>query len=307
MGLSSGITNNVVALAWWNSNLYAGGRFEAAGDMVVGNIAQWNGGSWQSLAGGCNSNVLTMAVWRGDLYVGGRFTMVGDVAVSRLARWDGNQWHNVGDGVDGSEEFPGPAVRALAASPEGLYVAGQFTTAGSVPATNIARWDGTNWHALKQGWSGTVNAIAARDGEVFVGGALTDPDGQSIDGVMRWDGTNWHSLGTGVDDRTGNARVFALLARQDDVFVGGRFTSAGGKPSANVARWVRHPRLRISKLNAGNQVSVRVTGEPGIHLHLETSTDLKHWNPFDWEDQEHSQRAWEQMDGATRFFRTRNP
>ena len=32
-----------------------------------------------------------------------------------------------------------------------LYVGGQFTMAGGVPANNIARWDGTSWTPLDAG------------------------------------------------------------------------------------------------------------------------------------------------------------
>src|SRR4051794_21393472 len=35
-----------------------------------------------------------------------------------------------------------------------LYVGGQFTTAGGVITTNIAKWDGTNWTAVGTGFAG---------------------------------------------------------------------------------------------------------------------------------------------------------
>ncbi|SPE50518.1 hypothetical protein SBV1_1150008 [Verrucomicrobia bacterium] len=58
-----------------------------------------------------------------------------------------------------------------------LYAGGQFTTAGGVPATNTAKWDGSAWSALGSGISGGNNnsvpvlALAADGaGHLFAGG-----------------------------------------------------------------------------------------------------------------------------------------
>jgi hypothetical protein len=51
-----------------------------------------------------------------------------------------------------------------------MYVGGDFTTAGEVTASHVARWDGRQWHALG---AGAVNGV---DGQVldllFVNGTL---------------------------------------------------------------------------------------------------------------------------------------
>ena len=43
-------------------------------------------------------------------------------------------------------------VNALAVSGTNLYAGGCFTTAGGVPANNIAKWNGSAWSALGRGW-----------------------------------------------------------------------------------------------------------------------------------------------------------
>ncbi|HEX5131188.1 MAG TPA: hypothetical protein VFX92_01745, partial [Candidatus Krumholzibacteria bacterium] len=55
-------------------------------------------------------------------------------------------------GVDGP-------VHALAAAPDALYVAGEFSSASGIPAANIARWDGTSWSPLGAGIDGPVFAL----------------------------------------------------------------------------------------------------------------------------------------------------
>ena len=52
-----------------------------------------------------------------------------------------------------------------------LYAGGDFTTAGGVPASNIAKWDGRAWSALGSGLDDEVWALAADGtGRLLVGG-----------------------------------------------------------------------------------------------------------------------------------------
>jgi hypothetical protein len=305
--LGDGLAGTVVSLAWWQSNLYAGGRFQMSGSNRVQNIARWDGSSWQSLGGGCNSNVNAVVEWRGELYVGGRFNESGGVAVSGLAKWNGTQWADVGGGVSGigdDDESTGATVVSLAVGADGLYIGGQFTVAGTVSATNIVRWDGTNWHTLGGGWPGLLSAIAVRDRHVFVGGAVNDENGETADGILRWDGSRWSKLGSGISDPARRMRVSALLARENDLFVGGRFPFAGGKPSANVARWVERPQLRIDcEVDALGSMRARVRGEPGLSLRLETSTDLREWNLIESDNDNRHEVRFGAPTSAKRFYR----
>ena len=133
--------------------LYVAGEFLTAGGEPVSRIATWNGAEWAPLAGGgANDRISSLNVWddgSGDgpaLYVGGFFTMAGGADARSIARWDGVQWSPLGSGIDGG------TVLAMAAYDDGsgpaLYAAGSFTTAGGVPADDIARWDGNQWSAL---------------------------------------------------------------------------------------------------------------------------------------------------------------
>src|SRR5689334_24518190 len=50
------------------------------------------------------------------------------------------------------------SANALLVSGSDLYVGGGFTNAGGVPASHIAKWDGSNWSALGGGLDNTVFA-----------------------------------------------------------------------------------------------------------------------------------------------------
>lgn len=64
----------------------------------------------------------------------------------------------------------------------------------------LARWDGSQWHALGSRISnGTVYAIATSGSDVYIGGSFTNASGvSSADYIVRWDGSQWRALGSGT-------------------------------------------------------------------------------------------------------------
>ncbi len=192
---------SVRALAFMNGDLIAGGTFTRAGGVVVGYIARWDGTTWHNMGGGVSTDSVTenlppvaaLEVVGDTLYAGGHFNRAGGVAARHVARWDGNSWQPLGsdaeNGVDGN-------VFALAADPAGnLYVGGDFSTAGTIPAGLVAKWNGTAWSALGGGLyqsnPGRVNALYVRDGVVWAGGGFSQAGSVAATGLATWDGTNW--------------------------------------------------------------------------------------------------------------------
>jgi trimeric autotransporter adhesin len=243
--LGGGLNDRVQVLESWNGTIVAGGRFTHSGETETPHIAQWNGTSWAPLGTGCDSSVGALASWRGELFVGGAFTNAGGVPAFHLARWDGVQWYGVGDGLLGNldpDEPEEPRIIAMAANDQNLFVAGRFHIGGSILATNIARWDGTNWYSIGLPFRNpddAVYALAVRDNLLYVGGIWSDESGKSVPLLRRWDGSTWTSLGSGMyHPASGFGSVHALTHTGGELFVGGRFSWAGGKASANIARWV---------------------------------------------------------------------
>jgi hypothetical protein len=80
----------------------------------------------------CDGNVARrQPLYRRDLDIG-----------PNIAVWNGSNLSGVGSGIGGSG-------KALAISADGtVYAGGYFETAGGRPASNIARWNGTDWSDL---------------------------------------------------------------------------------------------------------------------------------------------------------------
>jgi trimeric autotransporter adhesin len=175
--LGSGVDDLVYAIAVGGSDVYAGGWFWKAGGIVVSHIAKWDGSSWSALGSGVNGVVHAIAVSGSNVFVGGEFTQAGSVSATNIARWDGSNWHPLGSGVSGGVQR---RVNSIAVNYYGqVYVGGDFTMAGGVSATNIAKWDGSSWSALGSGVNGVVYALAVNgDNDVFVGGAFTTAGGK---------------------------------------------------------------------------------------------------------------------------------
>jgi hypothetical protein len=229
--------------------LYAGGHFTRAGNTDVNYIARWNGRAWSSVGGGMNDFVQGSALVAFDdgtgpaLYAGGSFTEAGGVEARGIARWDGEKWTEVGGGVHG----PDAKVSSLAVFDDGtgraLFVGGMFEAAGSIPARNIAKWDGEEWHSLGAGLSGgpdgpkTMTVFNDGTGEaLYVGGFFTHADNQRVDYVARWNGESWSSVGAGLGSTVRSLVTFDD-GTGDALYAGGFFGAADGIELNGIAKW----------------------------------------------------------------------
>lgn len=152
-----GVNGTVYAACSWDQDgpgsqpplLVVSGSFSAAGASGVANIATWDGTSWSSLGPGLQrldatgAIVEALTVFQGKLIAGGSFTHAGSKLVNYIASWDGVEWQAIGGGVT-AVSFP--SVRAALAVYNGeLIVGGNFTSAGGLSASRIARWNGVQW------------------------------------------------------------------------------------------------------------------------------------------------------------------
>jgi hypothetical protein len=256
--LGSGMNDNVFALAVFDDGsgsgpaLYAGGGFTTAGGQSANRIARWNASSWSPLGSGLDNRVLALAVFDSGsgsgpaLYAGGSFTTAGGESASRIARWDGISWSPLGSGMDSS-------VQALTNFDDGsgsgpaLYAGGLFTTAGGQSANNIARWDGSSWSPLGSGLDNGVLAVTVFDdgsgsGQALYAGGEFQAGGNldRLWGVARWTSTAWFAL-AGDMERVPSVRALCVFDDQTghgpQLYVGGRFQSAGGLSVNRIARW----------------------------------------------------------------------
>jgi len=248
-GGQNGVNNRVWALAVSGNDVYVGGAFGEAGGQSANRVARWNGNEWQPLESGgqngVNGTVYALAASASDVYVGGRFTEAGGESAIALARWDGSAWHAL---ESGGQNGVNSVVRVLTVSGSNLYVGGQFVQAGGQRAYRVARWDGDQWHALgsdqQNGLDGVsrngginVRALAVSEIDVFVGGAFDEAGAQSANNVARWNGADWDALEITGGQNGLNNIVSAVAVLGADLYVGGRFTEAGGQRANFIARW----------------------------------------------------------------------
>ena len=180
-----------------------------------------------------------MAIFNGALYLGGNFTEAGgNHFANYLAAYDGTNWFPVGGG-----SINGP-VNALLTLGTNLYIGGSFTSVfGVQDNSGITRFDGSNFSPLNLGVNDAVFALGAIGSNLYVGGQFTGPVTASIaspntSGILLWDGSSWSALGSGIPATPGSSYVSSIATIGTDVYVGGRFASAGGvSNTGNIARW----------------------------------------------------------------------
>lgn len=223
-----------------------GGAFSVVDDVIANNVARWDGTHWTSLGtgdqNGVTGSVEVLALRDESVFVGGRFISAGSRPAQGLACWDGAAWIDFGDPLqrDGGR---GVSVSAVAFDTGGVWVGGQFDSAASVPARNLARLDldTDEWSSPNGGVSyvnpeasASVSAIAIDGNQLYAGGRFDLAGDVSASNVAAWDLIShaWSPLGTGTDDL-----VSALVLDDGFLYAGGSFTRVGGKRANSVARW----------------------------------------------------------------------
>ncbi|MDB5051294.1 MAG: hypothetical protein JWO30_4365 [Fibrobacteres bacterium] len=139
---------------------------------------------------------------------------------------------------------------AVAVAPNGdVYAGGGLAYAGTAKSNNIARFNkaADAWEAMGTGLSGQrVHAIAINGSDVYAGGEFNlagNGDGNvPVSNIAKWDTVTkkWSALGVGVGGLPVAGiptSVNALVVSDGMLYVGGRFSTAGGLTVANVAVW----------------------------------------------------------------------
>lgn len=248
-------------------SLFVAGAFTIAGGVDVGRIAEWDGDDWTSISVSTDGYVYALEVFDdGDgaaLYAAGDFTMIDGVSANRIARWDGVAWSSLGTGLNAKvsdltvfDNISGPG--------QALYAAGDFTTAGGVPVSRVARWNGTNWAPVGSGIDAQVKAMTVFDDgsgpSLHIGGAFATAGLGAANRVARLSGGNWVPLAGGVTG--GNVDALAVF---DDgggarLYVGGSFTSISGDAAKHrLASWSGSSWGAVGNLN-GSVFTLLATG-----------------------------------------------
>ncbi len=124
-------------------------------------------------------------------------------------------WAALGDGTNG------PVSELLRLGNGDLIVAGDFTTAGGVNCTRVARWDGTMYHAMGAPMEGQVTCSIEFGGSIYLGGSF----GGGVYDLLQWNGTMWIPSAAFASKY---AQVTALHAHNGSLYAGGSLTGFAG-------------------------------------------------------------------------------
>ena len=290
------VTAVTVANLGDGEKLYAAGPFTRPSAPSIQGVAVWDGDSWSPV--GTDPHAWTYALspvtisGQPALFAGGyyMYNYAGEALVNNVAFWNGVEWSSaapttqpgggVNEAIDASVVFDdgsGPA----------LYVAGHFTHAGAVPASNIVRWDGQVWQALGGGLNDRVRRLCVYDDgngpSLYAGGDFTQSGELELNHIACWDGAAWHDVGGGR-----NPDVLAMTVFDDGtgpaLFAGGNyFPSRVWKWDGDV--WNAYGNLAGSSIISDLAVYDDGAGE-ALYASLRTSdaTALKRWTGETWAD-----------------------
>ena len=218
--------------------LYAG-----AGSSVWG----WDGAAWSQVGPAMAEQVFALASFddgsgaKLHAWTWATIYIPHPVQISKLFRFDGASWTQV---LSANAFVNTLAVHDDGAGPE-LWIGGDFTTittpGGTIPASRLARWNGTAASAVDA--NGPVRALRVLDDgagpALYAAGDFTSISGVPANRVARRQSGAWSALGSGVSGSGG--RVHALAGLDDGsgwaLYAAGEFTTAGGGPASRIARW----------------------------------------------------------------------
>ena len=225
--LGAGANDEIFDTAEHGADLVAVGTFTSIGGIAANGVASWNGTTWSALGSGIDPSSegypYAAISYGGQVVIGGAFTAAGGSPAQHIARWDGSAFHELGGGAD---DF----VNTLLQFGPDLVVGGLFKHVGGIPAPGAALWNGSSWTPLGDN-AEYVYEFREHAGRLYAVGEFIDGDGEEVEGVALWTGERWYPLGSGVD---GVASTLEFVG--DDLYMGGRFGWANGKPSFNIAR-----------------------------------------------------------------------
>jgi hypothetical protein len=267
-----------------NGDVVMGGNFEIPipGDNNAKSVAIYHPDTdlWSRAGNGVTNNggglspgdVYSIVVLpNGDFVVGGRFDRADTLSAANIARFSPatGQWDTFGGLLP---VCACTRVLSLALMTDGaIAVAGEFTSAGGFPATNIARFDPSafTWSPLGPGLDRPVHALLALpQGDLLAGGEFDAAGSTPLAGIARFSHATgaWSSVGAATPmPYAAVPAVNSLLSLADGtVIVGGSFDNNPGQPLFNIAK------LDLGSAGSGPQWSPLTPGLDGEVLAITT-------------------------------------
>ncbi len=151
----SGEANSVATIALNGTDLYATGSFNTSGVTTVRRVGMWNGSAWTQIGNGVSDSnhwVNDIDFIGTSIYIVGAFSRVNGASTlaNKIAVWNGATWSALG----ANPVFNNNIIGITHDTSNNIYIAGRFTTIGSLTVNKVAMWNGSTWSALGSGFTG---------------------------------------------------------------------------------------------------------------------------------------------------------
>ncbi len=244
-----------------------------------GIVSRWTGSGWEEIGTGFYSWATEAIVFDDRLIVAGYFDDINGVPAGNIAAWDGETWDTLVGGVSRGGEIA--QVQALGSFGGELLVSGVFSQAGSTPATNVARWTGTEWLAVEGDMSGYGFALFTEPDAIHIGGFFSEIGGTGAWNVASFDGSAWSPWrgGNGVAGTVG-----AMTVWDGDLVAAGAFDPAGTSGARYVARYDGTGWLPVGSAPPRDVRDLEVFDGDLIAAYGQSAADSPHVLRFDGSD-----------------------
>ena len=245
----------IYALVISGSKIYAGGYFSSIGgknrnriaalDLAAGNATDWDPGS--------TGSVYALAISGSTLYAGGSFSNIGGAPRNYIAALDTSTGLATAWNPNGTNSWYMSRINKIDVAGSRVYIGGEFTKLGSLQRNGLASVDTstglpTEWNPFPQaqGYANpSIRALCISGSTAYVGGYFTSMGVQWRNNVAAIDTstglpTAWNPNANGRADLDNtdypvDRSVYALAVSDSTVYVGGAFSSIGGKTRKSLA------------------------------------------------------------------------
>lgn len=167
-----------------------------------------------------------------DLWVGGDFVDINGTTFLSMASFNGASWtdrgHIKAEGyVNGYNNATGSSILG-----EDLIVGGEFLYADTTFARHIARWNGTHWEAMGEGFDAPVSQVITFKNEIYACGSFIKSGNLIVNRIAKWDGARWQALSQGAD-----RFVKGMIVWNENLYVWGNFLRIGNSGADYFAKF----------------------------------------------------------------------
>jgi hypothetical protein len=227
-------TGSIYTVVNYNGELYIGGNFVIFPTVLdaAHNLAHWNvaHGLWENVAGpgtDPGQTVEDLVVWGSNLYAGTYYNDGSGHARGDVWSFNGSSWSSLitlDNYVDAIQPYDGLLI----------FGGGFQNVVGGGAMRVMMAYNGSTFSQYGAWTYGGIYSLGVFGSTLVAGGQFTvAPEGatNNIVGYNYITGL-WSGLGSGCDNF-----VYALTSTGPDLFAGGWFLNANGKPANYMAKW----------------------------------------------------------------------